>query len=245
MYCTTCNVYFGHKNILTKDKKKRQYNFEFEGLSRYNNPVMTTYTCPMHPEIVSDKPGHCPKCSMALVVQETKKPAVHVPHDDKGLGKLTWNNYLPLIVIVALITLASVVIATQSSESFKSFVITFMTGFFLVFGGFKLMDLKGFAEGYSTYDLLAQRWFFYGYLYPFIELTFGFLMLAGYHPDWLLWTEFGVMMFGGIGVAIKLWKREPFICACLGTFLKVPLTYITLIENFGMALLAITLIVLG
>jgi hypothetical protein len=25
------------------------------------------YTCPMHPEVISDKPGNCPKCGMALV----------------------------------------------------------------------------------------------------------------------------------------------------------------------------------
>lgn len=25
------------------------------------------YTCPMHPEVVTDKPGNCPKCGMALV----------------------------------------------------------------------------------------------------------------------------------------------------------------------------------
>ncbi len=27
----------------------------------------TVYTCPMHPEVTSDKPGTCPKCGMALV----------------------------------------------------------------------------------------------------------------------------------------------------------------------------------
>jgi len=26
----------------------------------------TTYTCPMHPEVVQDHPGNCPKCGMKL-----------------------------------------------------------------------------------------------------------------------------------------------------------------------------------
>lgn len=29
-----------------------------------------TYTCTMHPEVVSDKPGKCPKCGMDLVKKE-------------------------------------------------------------------------------------------------------------------------------------------------------------------------------
>ena len=117
-----------------------------------------------------------------------------------------------------------------------------MAGFFIVFAGFKLMDLKGFAEGYSTYDLLAQRWFGYGYIYPFIELGFGLAMLVGLMSSTLLWAEIIVMLFSGIGVSIKLAKGEEFQCACLGTFLKVPLTKITLFEDFGMALLALILL---
>jgi CopA family copper-resistance protein len=33
------------------------------------------YTCPMHPEIKSNKPGSCPKCRMFLVKQKTKQKA--------------------------------------------------------------------------------------------------------------------------------------------------------------------------
>jgi len=32
------------------------------------------YTCPMHSDIHSDKPGKCPKCGMALVKKEISKP---------------------------------------------------------------------------------------------------------------------------------------------------------------------------
>ena len=162
---------------------------------------------------------------------------------DKGLGKLTFKNYQPLVIIILMILVVVIVASYSSVEmSFRGFLLTFMTGFFLVFSGFKLLDLKGFAEGYSTYDLLASRVKAYGYVYPFIELAFGLLMLSGYHPVWLLWTEAVVMIFGGIGVVVKLAKHEEFQCACLGTFLKLPLTKITLVEDFGMAVLALIVI---
>jgi len=203
---------------------------------------MNTYICQMHSEVISDKPDRCPKCGMALVVSDAK-PVIH-QIENKGLGVLTWHSYIPLIVIVGMITVVSAIVAWSEQSSVSNFGLYFMTGFFLVFAGFKLMDLKGFAEGYSTYDLLAQKWFGYGYIYPFIELGFGLLMLSGFHPAWLLWTEFGVMTFSGLGVALKVARREPFMCACLGTFLRVPLTYVTLIEDFGMAFLALLLIFL-
>ncbi|MDB5013752.1 MAG: hypothetical protein JWQ25_1954 [Daejeonella sp.] len=33
--------------------------------------AVATYTCKMHPEVSSDKPGKCPKCGMDLVKKET------------------------------------------------------------------------------------------------------------------------------------------------------------------------------
>lgn len=38
-----------------------------------------TWTCPMHPEVVSDKPGTCPKCGMDLVSDNGKSG-----HNHKG-----------------------------------------------------------------------------------------------------------------------------------------------------------------
>ncbi len=32
-----------------------------------NSSQAHQYTCPMHPEVVLDKPGNCPKCGMKLV----------------------------------------------------------------------------------------------------------------------------------------------------------------------------------
>jgi hypothetical protein len=41
----------------------------------------TTYTCPHHPEVVSDKPGSCPKCGMDL--EPKKPPKKDAPPGDK------------------------------------------------------------------------------------------------------------------------------------------------------------------
>ena len=45
-----------------------------EGGSKAAEPAAVVYTCPMHPEVVSDKPGRCPKCGMKLVPKAPAPP---------------------------------------------------------------------------------------------------------------------------------------------------------------------------
>src|SRR5947207_8306859 len=39
----------------------------------YEHEKRQTYTCLMHPEVVTNHPGNCPKCGMTLVPKEQKK----------------------------------------------------------------------------------------------------------------------------------------------------------------------------
>jgi YHS domain-containing protein len=187
-------------------------------------------------------------CSKKCLEKFTVEPESYLASAPTANASESADSYTPLIVIVGLITLATAVLSVRDSLhgafAIRNTLLYFMTGFFLVFAGFKLIDLKGFAEGYSTYDLLAKRWYGYGFMYPFIELGFGLAMLMGYESRGLFIAEFIVMAFSGVGVAIKIAKKERFQCACLGTFLKVPLTKVTLVEDFGMAALALAMLLL-
>ena len=202
---------------------------------------MTTYVCPMHPEVKSDKKEKCSKCGMDLVVEEkaSKEPLNHKVTTDK-------ESYTPLFIIFGLILLVAITISIRdffaSDFVWQNLVTYFMAGFFITFAGFKIIDLKGFAQGYSTYDLLAKKFSPYGYIYPFIELFFGLAMILTLFTTTILYIELLVMTASGIGVAIKIAKKEKFQCVCLGTFLKVPLTKVTLVEDFGMAFLALILL---
>ena len=56
--------------IVTLNADGKTINTRFDKLDEAaaaGKPVGAVYTCPMHPEVISDKPGKCPKCGMALV----------------------------------------------------------------------------------------------------------------------------------------------------------------------------------
>lgn len=159
---------------------------------------------------------------------------LHAKHHTSSI-----RAYFPIFLIAAYIIGVATINNLNGREiNWHGWMNQFMAGFFLVFSGFKFLDLPGFADGYASYDLLARRWHAYGYIYPFLELSLGILFLTGSMPIFTQITTIIIMGFSSIGVIISLLKKQEFHCACLGTVLKVPLSSITLIEDLSMVALA-------
>jgi hypothetical protein len=119
-----------------------------------------------------------------------------------------------------------------------------MGGFFAVFGMLKILKLKDFAIAYKEYDIIAKHSNLYAHAYPFIELALGALYFTNAIPLITNILTIIVMGTGAIGVYQKLLKKEEIPCACLGTIFKVPMTWVTLVEDLLMVVMAIIMIVL-
>lgn len=54
-----------------KSKENNASSSQSEQIKKDSTDVKKAaeYTCPMHPEVVSDKPGKCPQCGMDLMIK--------------------------------------------------------------------------------------------------------------------------------------------------------------------------------
>lgn len=150
-------------------------------------------------------------------------------------------SYKPIYLIFAYLILTNIIISAKNLE-LNIFMVNFMASFFLVFSFFKLLDLEGFAGGYSSYDIIAKKFYHYGYIYPFIELLFGIGYLLIPYNLYFNVAVFLLMLVSSIGVIKAKLSKQQFYCACVGTFLKVPLGSIAIIEDVLMTIMALGMI---
>jgi glutaredoxin/uncharacterized membrane protein YphA (DoxX/SURF4 family) len=99
----------------------------------------------------------------------------------------------------------------------------------------KLQDVESFSSMFLNYDLLAQRYVPYSYVYPFAETLAGLLMLAGT----LIWLSAPLALFVGTVGAVSVFKavyieKRELKCACVGGNSNVPLGFVSLTENLVM-----------
>jgi hypothetical protein len=146
--------------------------------------------------------------------------------------------YLPLLAVLTLITVTSLILAYFLEPTPMGLMRFFMGPFFLTFASFKLLNLKGFADIYQTYDIIALRFKPWAYIYPFVELLLGAIYLLNFANIYVNIFTMILMIIGAIGVHITLKKRHGIHCACLGAIIKLPMSKISLYEDVGMAIMA-------
>lgn len=169
--------------------------------------------------------------------------AVH--HNETAEQAMGWlQTYKPILLIFFYITLITGLIQTgRDSIDPMQWMQHFMAGFFLVFSFFKMLNLKGFAESYIMYDVVARRFPAWAYIYAFTELALGIAYLTGFHPVVTNAVTFVVMAISIVGVLQSVLNKRKIQCACLGAVFNLPMSTVTIIEDSLMIVMSIAMLI--
>lgn len=149
------------------------------------------------------------------------------------------------LLITGLAVMAYSVANFDGQVAMADFMRWFMGLFFLTFGAFKLVDYEMFVEMFRMYDIPAQRYAWYGWAYPFIEIGLGFLYISNTLSPLRELITIAVMGIGAYGIREYVrTHKEAIQCACLGNVIKLPLSTVSFIEDVSMAAMAALLLVI-
>lgn len=154
-------------------------------------------------------------------------------HNEIAEQTKSWfETYKPILLIFFYIVLVTTLVQTQNTKfDFMEAMRHFMSGFFLIFSFFKLLNLKGFAESYVMYDVFAKQIPIWAYLYVFIELGLGIAFLINFNPILTNLITVVVMSISIIGVLQSVLNKKKIQCACLGAVFNLPMSTVTIIED--------------
>jgi copper chaperone CopZ len=190
-------------------------------------------------EVLQQALSHHPK------YQLTEEDTYMTPAAKAEDPKQSWlSTYKPILLIFFYITAATLLVqAASGSFHWMDWMHHFMAGFFLTFSFFKLLDLNGFADSYSTYDIIARKWRGWAYLYAFIELGLGFAYLTNTAIIFTTALTFVVMTISIIGVLQAVMNKRRIQCACLGAVFNLPMSTVTIIEDALMIVMSAIMII--
>lgn len=180
-----------------------------------------------------------------LTEKPLKQQMIHQPAMREEEQKSWFQTYKPVLLIIAFITGITLCVQWRSNDfHWMQWMNHFMAGFFLVFSFFKLLNLKGFAESYAMYDIVAKRWNAYGYIYAFIELGLGIAYVLEVSPLLVNSITAIVMSVSLIGVLQSVLNKSKIKCACLGDVFNLPMSTITILEDATMIAMSVATVIM-
>ena len=166
-------------------------------------------------------------------------PAMSMEPDDAE-NKSWLATYKPILLIFGYI-LTIAIIAGYTAHGFMTMTAMriFMSGFFLIFSFFKILDLQGFADSYTMYDIVAKRFKPWAYIYAFVELGLGLAFALNIQPVIVNTVTFVVMTVSLIGVLQSVLNKRKIRCACLGAVFNLPMSTVTIVEDALMIVMSL------
>lgn len=166
-------------------------------------------------------------------VLDSKYQIAALMHNEKVEQAKGWfETYKPILLIFFYIIIVTGLVQFSNANFMPmQFMQHFMAGFFLVFSFFKLLNLKGFAESYAMYDVVAKPLPVWGFIYPFVELALGIAYLINFNPFITNLLTLIVMSISIIGVLQSVLNKKKIQCACLGAVFNLPMSTVTIIED--------------
>lgn len=182
----------------------------------------------------------------ALGGAESKYQITATSHSEVLEETKSWvETYKPILIIFGYVTVISLVASWQNNTvDFMVFMRIFMAGFFLTFSFFKMLNLKGFAESYAMYDIVAKKFSAWGYIYAFIELGLGLSFALNLSPVIVNWATLIVMTISILGVLESVLNKKKIQCACLGAVFNLPMSTVTIVEDAIMIAMSAAMLVL-
>lgn len=154
-----------------------------------------------------------------------------------NLKKTTIFSYWPIALIYLLsLGLATFTVKFSSNPDYMSHFMGFVL---VLFGLIKLNDVKGFASGFANYDPIANRSPYYAEIYPFLEILLGVLFITQLFILPATLVTLVIYSASLCGALRSLFNKEELHCVCLGTYFKLPLSKVTIIESVVMILMCI------
>jgi len=168
---------------------------------------------------------------------------INIFENQPEVAKSWAETYKPILLIFGYISAISLITAMWG-ESFSgmTFMRVFMAGFFLTFSFFKMLDLKGFAESYAMYDVVAKKISAWGYVYAFLELALGLAFALDFTPLYVNTFTAVLMAVSLLGVLQSVFNKKQIRCACLGAVFNLPMSTVTIIEDGLMIAMSIAMI---
>lgn len=178
---------------------------------------------------------------------DSKYQITVLQHNETIQQTKSWfATYKPVILIFLYIfSVTALIELNVEAIDISRWMRHFMSGFFLTFSFFKMLNLKGFKDSYLMYDIIARKFPAWGYVYAFTELALGIAFLINFDPIITNSITLIVMSLSIIGVLQTVLNKKTIKCACLGDVFNLPMSTVTIIEDGLMIIMSLAMLIMA